>query len=270
MPDEEVLTYIKNLRQDIQHYLIGWRASEHHRLSGLGDELTDKDFTELSHILENHPLQSLVNKLWSDHENISKGCKIKPPGLDEFMPNHYSISFPITGNTLSAQTLFNKTMAAIAGIAGINSSGVNPFTSVKYIDMATNPDQSGYARVRVDESGKPSFEPITKEEFYKKTDCETDRSDGFNIHTEEDARMSAEQIKEFSDKCHEKEMESLGYNIAGETDSFEKNVAFMKKIERDKAMLAAQIADDFNIKIEDDMADAEQKIKDGIIERGGE
>jgi hypothetical protein len=304
MPKEDVLKYIEGLRQDAQDCMYSWREAEQARLSA--DGVRNEDLYRFSDSLAKHPLQSLINKLTRDHQSISNGEAIRPPDLKEFMPNHYSITFPVTkkwGSEYPTEIPLPVTyMPGLPSHAGPLSFAGHEWTEEELenfkivMDSATNPDQSGYLTLKADENGSVSVEPITKDEFYKKTAVEIDSGNadpglgrfplnttkGIDLSTgqetvffkssptKENHRMSDEQIKEFSEECHNKEMESLGYKIAGETDSFEKNVAFMNKIERDKAMLAAQIADDFNIKIEDDMDNAEQKIKDGIIERGGE
>ena len=224
MPDERLLRYITGLTKEAMECLYSWREAEQARLSSGG--VRGEDLYRFSDSLINHPLQSLINKLNSDHKSILNGEAIRPPDLKEFMPNHYSISFPVTSpaflpvpdqgfSSWSYATAEARPEPNIYNeILGIDQALQQALLNKAMIDMATNPDQSGYGKMEVDKDGNKTFTPITKEEFYKKTAVEV------------------------------------------ESDNFQRNVNFMKKNEADKRKYERECA--------------EQKIKDGIIERGGE
>ena len=213
MPKEDVLKYIRDLHSDVQECLCALRVLEDLKLRSKFPPANAKELIELNHRMSTHPLASVLDKLNSDHQNISIDGAIKAPSLVEFIRCD-DIDFPIPAALLPEKTWNKKKLDELAVIMAnvkqmpITNNVIDPMT---YIDMATNPDQSGHVRIMGSRDGSVTFRPITKEEFYKKT--------------------------------------------AGEVDNFQSNVNLMKK-EADKRKY--------------DQERAEQKIKDGIIERGGE
>lgn len=257
MSDENVLNYIKELSKDVEECLAGWRTTEQYRLLNLGRRPTNEEMISLSSVLTNHPLLSILNKLNRDHQSICDGGAIKPPSLSEFLPQHYSLSFPVIQKWSSEYPteipLPVTHMPGLPAQAGPLSFAGHAWTEDELekfkivMDSATNPDQSGYVRMKLGDNGKPIFEPITKEEFYKKTAVEMAE------YIENHVKVIKEGEKGYG-KYRYKVLSPFSGFPTHHTNEKDDAICWLKRYHS-----------------HDPEADEkEQKIKDGIIERGGE